>query len=115
MTDAQALADGLLPCPFCGGEAASYEGKHCSSVKCDNVHAIHVYQPSLAEAIAAWNQRTPPPSQSEQADDVALLREARDQLKRCNPKVWTGSAYGAHHALLARIDARLASTQGEGE
>jgi hypothetical protein len=35
----------------------SYEGKVCSSVKCDNGHAIHVYEGSLAEAIAAWNTR----------------------------------------------------------
>ena len=48
---------GLLPCPFCGGEAATYEGKYCSSVKCDNGHAIHEYKPTLAEAIAAWNTR----------------------------------------------------------
>lgn len=65
----------LLPCPFCGGQPTAYEGKHCSSVKCDNGHAIHEYKPTLAQAIAAWNKRSPVAGNSR--DDV---REATDEL-----------------------------------
>lgn len=49
----------LLPCPFCGGQPVSYAGRACSSVKCDNWHAVHVYGATLEHAIAAWNTRTP--------------------------------------------------------
>lgn len=47
----------LLDCPFCGGEPTTYEGTYTSSVKCDNGHAIHVYKPTIAEAVDAWNTR----------------------------------------------------------
>lgn len=78
-TDETVEAVALLPCPFCGGEPQAYEGKFCSSVKCDNGHAIHEYKPTLHKAIAAWNTRASiPASPPSPAGDVKRVAEYRD-------------------------------------
>ncbi len=59
----QARVDELKPCPFCGGKAISWTFTECgfarSSVHCDDCN-IRYYRRTEAEAIEAWNTRTPP-------------------------------------------------------
>lgn len=54
---------GLLPCPFCGGEAIpSGTGEHVgnpASVRCAKCHACVGYHRPKSAAIAAWNRRAP--------------------------------------------------------
>lgn len=71
----------LLPCPFCGGEAATYRGvdedqERCGFVCCKRCTAstygytLHWHDPSsdmdksIAEAITAWNTRAKPTSET---------------------------------------------------
>lgn len=61
------MSDQLLPCPFCGGEAALHENDWCEppmqSAYCLNVYDCGVHgreMPTVKEAIAAWNRRHPP-------------------------------------------------------
>lgn len=55
----------LLPCPFCGGKAATGGGVNYSFVNCTecmastNVLLADGHQPTLEEAIAEWNTRAP--------------------------------------------------------
>ena len=59
------MTEALAPCPFCDGDADTYKGRHSSSVKCDNGHAIHVYGDTIDAAITAWNTRPPNPLQAD--------------------------------------------------
>jgi Lar family restriction alleviation protein len=48
----------LLPCPFCGGEAETFEASEDSfSILCTGCGVETPYLPYLTEAIAAWNRR----------------------------------------------------------
>lgn len=49
----------LLPCPFCGGEAETWDGTGVWHVFCTNKDCAAMGSPCLteAEAIAAWNTR----------------------------------------------------------
>ena len=49
----------LLPCPFCGGEAETWDGAGPWHAICKKCGAIGSPCLSEAEAIAAWNNRTP--------------------------------------------------------
>ena len=54
----------LKPCPFCGGEAELTEGEECAQVQCleQSWHRgpfADGDNNASAEAIAAWNTRTP--------------------------------------------------------
>ena len=57
--------DGLLPCPFCGGDDiqidanAHEDGRFRFQPWCDDCGARRDGKATLAEAIAAWNKRTP--------------------------------------------------------
>jgi Lar family restriction alleviation protein len=83
----------LLPCPFCGGEAATYKESRderfgyraLNRVSCQSCGAqVHVNDPgdvngwaidnAMPEAIAAWNRRAPPPAV------VDALREALERI-----------------------------------
>lgn len=54
MTDSNAT---LLPCPFCGGEAETWDGAGPWHVVCTKCGTIGSPCLSEAEAIAAWNTR----------------------------------------------------------
>jgi Lar family restriction alleviation protein len=48
----------LLLCPFCGGEAETFEASEDSfSILCTGCGVETPYLPYLTEAIAAWNRR----------------------------------------------------------
>jgi Lar family restriction alleviation protein len=52
------MTEKLLPCPFCGGEAETFEASEDSfSVLCTGCGVETPYLPYLTEAIAAWNRR----------------------------------------------------------
>lgn len=61
-------ANGLLPCPFCGGNAVLRDGDFDWFVACEQ---CYIYSPSLRDeahlerdtAIAAWNRRSTPQQQ----------------------------------------------------
>lgn len=54
-------ANGLLPCPFCGGAAALSDSVHPAYVLCTKCETrTNLYwsdAPAVAEAVAAWNTR----------------------------------------------------------
>ena len=53
-------APALLPCPFCGGAAQSYESSLVDGwhqVECRQCQATSGYWQTEAQAIAAWNAR----------------------------------------------------------
>jgi Lar family restriction alleviation protein len=53
------MSNTLLPCPFCGGEAETFEASEDSfSILCTGCGVETPYLPYLTEAIAAWNSRT---------------------------------------------------------
>ena len=52
------MSNTLLPCPFCGGEAETFEASEDSfSILCTGCGVETPYLPYLTEAIAAWNRR----------------------------------------------------------
>ena len=63
----------LLPCPFCGGINIIHCGHHmyCHACGADGPDADSQHEP---EAIAAWNTRTPQPTQA-QAGAVPLTHD----------------------------------------
>lgn len=87
----------LLPCPFCGGEAfidVMSRDEHGEpldhSPECGNC-AVSIIGAELlteAEAITAWNTRTPSPEASRDAVLEEALRECADKLwvLRCNSR-----------------------------
>jgi hypothetical protein len=67
----------LAACPFCGGAAELRERGNWFGVGCERMHALMFR--TAAEAIAAWNRRTPattgwPPSELMQDDCKGLSR-----------------------------------------
>lgn len=83
---------GLLPCPFCGGEANAFHDLDDGTpifVMCENC-AGQVPASRKIGAIAAWNRRAPSPAL------VEALKEAREALKTV-PGALTAS-YGEAYA-----------------
>lgn len=61
----QQTTEGLLKCPFCGGrpiinweESCNLQHDH-NYVSCADCDADSKWCPTPAEAVAAWNRRTP--------------------------------------------------------
>lgn len=80
----------LKPCPFCGGEARLY---HCTGmvwewrVACEacnvmvrrNAHKGHDTDPGRADAITAWNTRSP--SRNDVLEEAAMgIKDAWESL-----------------------------------
>lgn len=93
-----AVEQGLEPCPFCGGEAtlddynSSYRkdakplwGVGCESSECPT-ESCYAVSENQAEAIAAWNSRTPSLAASPPAGADPSLREdaAREIIAHLN-------------------------------
>lgn len=102
----------LEPCPFCGapavGDENAYGTGYMVGCSADCVLSPYVELASEAEAIAAWNTRTPPTSQSDEALVTQADREA--SVKFCLD--W-GIA-GPQGALAALIAQTRASARAEG-
>ena len=82
MTDNFEREPGLNPCPFCGGseimlvigeECGSYR-LHCRNDACDVEVATYSVE-TEADAIAAWNRRTPAAVEAEVVEKCAKLAE----------------------------------------
>ena len=74
----------LLNCPFCGGNASTFEDYDSSAweASCFNGDCRvepHVWEKTKAEAIAAWNDRTPDPA-------VQALAEAAREVYRISER-----------------------------
>ena len=117
MTDTPIAATegGLLPCPFCGGEAFLHKAAGGAiwtlARHADNCPMAPepIYYLTEAEAVAAWNSRAP-------AEDVRRYRRLR--VLGCAPDTWPGLEDG----LVLRftnldhfVDADLAATPSRGE
>lgn len=63
----------IAPCPFCGWEHAApifSNNPEYTSIMCSNVHceAEGPVAEAEADAVEAWNRRTPPQNNQEEAD-----------------------------------------------
>lgn len=58
------MSDALRPCPFCGDEAICIGARVFHDIKCPGCGTLSGTKEYKAEAIAAWNRRTPEPMTS---------------------------------------------------
>ena len=68
------MTDELLPCPFCGSEAAVADCDFGAEIEC--ACGAIVSRDSIAEAIAAWNRRPGSPDLAAFKARVAELEKA---------------------------------------
>lgn len=87
---------GLLPCPFCGGEALATDDCSKSYIACSNDDCwaiVETTEGNLAEAIARWNTRAAPTYEAgrrdmrEEAPSEDWLAEVLDDSLDMD---WTG-------------------------
>ena len=105
----------LLPCPFCGGEAESYDATMDAChpewrVGCSKCGA-HIFMDQEDEAIAAWNHRPAPPVEREPIERVRnILKEIESVRQQVDTQEWDDvddELWTAHrhlvtaHAILA--------------
>ena len=89
MTDTVKIADALLPCPFCGGEAAretlpddEFGNGGGDVIECTSCGASsHVEFGRKENLTSAWNARTPTPQGEAQPVEAGV---------RCNQCGWEG-------------------------
>lgn len=97
----------LLPCPFCGGEAAPYhvdqcedEGEPAAFVMCNLCNAQVPWSPGLG-AISAWNRRPTPDPEAVaraiyEAHNAAYISKAQWES---DPEHWRRYARAAIAAM----------------
>jgi len=100
------MNDGLLPCPFCGGDAARGRSTDGPFINCmDCLAATNLLVPrgqSVDDAVAAWNTRAAL-SHPTPAFDAAAVREAcavalwKREAERAAPNVAKGRNAEAFH------------------
>jgi len=85
------MTEKLLPCPFCGGEASVHRCEHAfydAKIRCAGCQAegpifdvddgeANEAGRNEAEAIAAWNRRTPAPEKEASCIESALVKHLR--------------------------------------
>ena len=74
----------LLPCPFCGGEATIDNVGRKYQAWCKHCCCIHMgeFYNTEAEAIAAWNRRTPTESEPTVKEELREYRGGIDYGKQ---------------------------------
>ena len=72
----------ILPCPFCGGEAEIRTNFVHHFAICKECNTVSDYMNSKAEAIAAWNRRTPPAAVPEGWEPTPDMVEAARSVVR---------------------------------
>ena len=87
MTD-EMLVEAVAPCPFCGGDAASFVEHskfppgYCYGVECDKCDARTGEFDHKEEAITAWNRRALPPEMRAAGEMKRALASVYPEMKR---------------------------------
>ena len=90
-TSETVLREALEPCPFCGEQPTTYQGRMIASVKCDNGHAVHIYAQPLERAVTEWNTRHRISALDQPSETVRLREEltrGKDELLRLMDSIW---------------------------
>ena len=111
--------DGLLPCPFCGGEAELREGEECAYVQCLDVKAhrgpfVDGDNNAAAEAVEMWNYRVPlpvAPAREVNVADTELRDAAQAVVDRWDTPAWKDAEPTG--AFINRLRRALAGEGGQ--
>ncbi len=81
------MNDKIEPCPFCGGKAGRVidHRKDINMIRClgnNNCFQNVAFYPSMKEAIAAWNKRTPDARLEAERAVIEAAKEAGEALAR---------------------------------
>ncbi len=75
------MSEKLLPCPFCGGDARTFEYDGANQATCGGKH-IDCAGTDVVAPVAMWNRRTPAP-EGEACPHDAYETDAAGQAVRC--------------------------------
>lgn len=114
----------LLPCPFCGGSALSFESAYADvtlwNTRCQVCYAAHDGHNTRQQSEAAWNTRKPDARLSELKDTLVealngmndLFREAEGQsvfvIRKLGGGITNGDQDGID-AVFTKLDAALSA------
>jgi hypothetical protein len=89
------MSEKLLPCPFCGGEARTFEYDGANQATCGGKH-IDCAGTDVVAPVAMWNRRTPAPEG--EAACVIAFREGRREPEFIS---WNKMPVGEHRLYAA--------------
>jgi len=109
----------LAPCPFCGGEHLSTEGRSPSMTGVVFCHSCGADGPHPSYERAGWNTRAAHPILALEAEVIEALREAGDviQCYKLNTGVDLGDTgtMPFYKNTISRVDAILSKLKGDGD
>jgi hypothetical protein len=93
------MSEKLLPCPFCGGEARTFEYDGANQATCGGKH-IDCAGTDVVAPVAMWNRRTPAP-EGEAWRTVPV--EPTEGMMRAAELAGLGDPDEHHEAVIARL------------